>query len=90
MLQELRQHLSFQEVARRCHVSTSQVIRVFNEVHIPRPSHLPRVLSIDEFKGNAAGQKYKSSSLTLKNKRIMTFFRFEPHRLCSSISINSP
>ena len=39
--------LSFQEVARRCHVSTSQVIRVFNEVHIPRPSHLPRVLSID-------------------------------------------
>ena len=50
MLQELRQHLSFQEVARRCHVSTSQVIRVFNEVHIPRPSHLPRVLSIDEFR----------------------------------------
>ena len=28
----------------------------FNEVHIPRPSHLPRVLSIDEFKGKAAGQ----------------------------------
>ena len=71
MLQELRQHLSFQEVARRCHVTTSQVIRVFNEVHIPRPSHLPRVLSIDEFKGNAAGQKYQVIITDSENKRIM-------------------
>ena len=59
------------EVARRCHVSTSQVIRVFNEVHIPRPSHLPRVLSIDEFKGNAAGQKYQVIITDSENKRIM-------------------
>ena len=71
MLQELRQHLSFQEAARRCHVSTSQVIRVFNEVHIPRPSHLPRVLSIDECKGNAAGQKYQVIITDSENKRIM-------------------
>ena len=71
MLQELRQHLSFQEVARRCHVSTSQVIRVFNEVHIPRPSHLPRVLSIDECKGNAAVQKYQVIITDSENKRIM-------------------
>ena len=61
----------FQEAARRCHVSTSQVIRVFNEVHIPRPSHLPRVLSIDEFKGNAAGQKYQVIITDSENKRIM-------------------
>ena len=61
----------FQEVARRCHVSTSQVIRVFNEVHIPRPSHLPRVLSIDECKGNAAGQKYQVIITDSENKRIM-------------------
>ena len=53
------------------HVSTSQVIRVFNEVHIPRPSHLPRVLSIDEFKGNAAGQKYQVIITDSENKRIM-------------------
>ena len=71
MLQELRQHLSFQEAARRCHVSTSQVIRVFNEVHIPRPSHLPRVLSIDECKGNAAGQKYQVIITDSEAKRIM-------------------
>ena len=32
--------------------AASQVIRVFNEVHIPRRTNLPRVLSIDEFKGN--------------------------------------
>ena len=46
--------------------------RVFNEVHIPRPSHLPRVLSIDEFKENAAGQKYQVIIITdSENKRIM-------------------
>ena len=61
----------FQEAARRCHVSTSQVIRVFNEVHIPRPSHLPRVLSIDECKGNAAGQKYQVIITDSEAKRIM-------------------
>ena len=31
----------------------------------------------------------KSSSLTLKTSVYWTFFRHEPHRLCSSISINS-
>ena len=91
MLQELRQHLSFQEVARRCHVSTSQVIRVFNEVHIPRPSHLPRVLSIDEFKGNAAGQKYQViiTDFFLKQADNGHSSGTNPP-LCSSISINSP
>ena len=85
----LRQHLSFQEeVARRCHVSTSQVIRVFNEVHIPRPSHLPRVLSIDEFKGNLCGQKYQVIITDSENKRIMDILPARTTPLCSSISIN--
>ena len=46
-------------------------LRVFNEVHIPRPSHLPRVLSIDECKGNAAGQKYQVIITDSEAKRIM-------------------
>ncbi len=66
MLQELRQHLSFQEVARRCHVSTSQVIRVFNEVHIPRPSHLPACFPSMNLKEMLPVRSTKSSSLTLK------------------------
>ena len=37
----------------------------------PRPSHLPRVLSIDECKGNAAGQKYQVIITDSEAKRIM-------------------
>ena len=87
MLQELRQHLSF-KVARRCHVSTNQVIRVFNEVTYSSSRSPSRVLSIDEFKGNAAGQVPKVIITDSENKRIMDILRHEPHRLCSSISIN--
>lgn len=71
ILHELRQHCSYKEIARRCHVSTNQVIRVFDEVHISRPRNLPYVLSIDEFKGNAAGQKYQVIITDPKKKRIL-------------------
>lgn len=71
ILHELRQHCSYKEIARRCHVSTNQVIRVFDEVHISRPRNLPYLLSIGEFKGNAAGQKYQVIITDPKKKRIL-------------------
>ena len=59
MCQQLSEIISFKAVATHCHVSVNQVIRVFNEIKYSRPATLPPVLSIDEFKGNAAGQKYQ-------------------------------
>lgn len=50
---------TFTEVARRFHVSTTTVIRIFDQISFPPPAHLPRVLSIDEFKGNAGKQRYQ-------------------------------
>ncbi|SUP40075.1 ISL3 family transposase [Veillonella criceti] len=57
--QQLSEVTSYKAVAKHCHVSVNQVLRVFNEINYSRPSTLPPVLSIDEFKGNAAGQKYQ-------------------------------
>ena len=88
MLQELRQHLSFQEVARRCHVSTSQVIRVFNEKSIFLVPVTFPALSIDEFKGNAAGQKYQVIITDSENKRIMDILPARTIISLPSISIN--
>lgn len=45
-------------VAEKCNVSVSTVNRVLDTISIQKPS-LPQAVSIDEFKGNAGGQKYQ-------------------------------
>ena len=59
VITELSEVKSLTAVARYCHISVTQVIRIFKEINYSRPKTLPSVLSIDEFKGNAAGQKYQ-------------------------------
>lgn len=51
-------------------VSSSFIFRRMQDVRYPRPSHLPRVLSIDEFKGNAGGQKFQAILTDAKNHRL--------------------
>lgn len=60
---------SFTDIARRYCVSLSTVLRYFTKVTISAPSSLPEVLSIDEFKGNAAGQKYQVAIVDPTTKR---------------------
>ena len=43
---------SFTSVAREVNLSVSTVIRVFDCVNYGKPKRLPKVVSIDEFKGN--------------------------------------
>lgn len=62
---------SYTDIADLCGVSVAQVIRVCKEVYIPRPQTLPPVISIDEFKGNAAGQRYQVIITDPANKRIL-------------------
>lgn len=45
-------------IARNNGISSSTAMRIFDKVSYPLPQ-LPRVLSIDEFKGNAGGRKYQ-------------------------------
>ncbi len=41
-------------------ISDSSVFRRLRDVHFPKPQRLPSVLSIDEFKGNAGGEKFQA------------------------------
>lgn len=41
------------------------------DVSYPRPNVLPHVLSIDEFKGNAQGQKYQAILTDAKNHKLV-------------------
>ena len=55
----LHEGLNYTIIARACHVSVTTVIRYCYLISISRPKELPTVLGIDEFRGNAAGQKYQ-------------------------------
>lgn len=58
-------------VAKKASVSPTTVNRVFDHVHYSRPDSLPKVLAIDEFKGNAGGEKYQCILVDPKKKRIL-------------------
>lgn len=67
-------------IAKRCNVSVSTVNRVLDTISFHRPT-LSRTISIDEFKGNAGGEKYqciladpvKHSVLDILPSRSQTF-----------------
>ena len=50
---------SFTDTARRHCVSQPTVTRIFDRISYRVPRHLPSILSIDEFKGNASKEKYQ-------------------------------
>jgi len=49
---------SISSIASSCNVSTATVNRILDTISFDKPS-IPTVLSIDEFKGNADGEKYQ-------------------------------
>lgn len=62
---------SFTSVARETNVSISTVIRVFDCVSYGRPTTLPKVLAIDEFKGNTGTEKYQVILTDPETKKVL-------------------
>lgn len=62
--------LSAKEIASRFNVSNSTALRYFDTVGAP-VSSLPRVLSIDEYKGNADRQKYQVITTDPEHLRVL-------------------
>ena len=56
---QLRETVSYTHVAKQANVSIFTVIRTFNRINYPKPSKLPEVLCIDEFRGNAETGKFQ-------------------------------
>ena len=59
IIDKLRDERSFAGVAKETKLSVTTVIRVFDVISYPKMLHLPKALSIDEFKGNTWGEKYQ-------------------------------
>lgn len=71
IISELSNALPITFVAKKAGVSPTTVNRIFDHVHYSRPYSLPKVLAIDEFKGNAGGEKYQCILVDPKKKRIL-------------------
>ena len=70
--------VSAKEIGCRYNVSSVTAMRYFNLFN-KKPTELPEVISLDEFKGNSGGQKYNSIIVDPKNKVILDILptRFE-------------
>lgn len=61
---------SFKSVADEVNLSVSSVIRIFDIIDTPKVN-MPKVISIDEFKGNTNGEKYQCIITDPVNKRVL-------------------
>ena len=70
IIEDFRDTVSASYIAKKHNISVSTALRYFNLVDYSCKK-LPEVLSIDEFKGNADGEKYQTILTDAKNKKIM-------------------
>ena len=66
----LGERQSVQSVAKLIGISNSSVFRRMKDINFPKPKWLPEVLSIDEFKGNAGGQKFQAILTDAKHHQL--------------------
>lgn len=79
----LRENQNVSSVARQTGISSSTIFRRMEDIKYPKPTTLPRVLSIDEFKGNAGGQKFQAILTDPKKHKV---FDILPSRTQTQIS----
>ena len=70
IIEDFRDTVSASYIAKKHNISVSTALRYFNLVSYSCKK-LPEVLSIDEFKGNADGEKYQTILTDPKNRKIM-------------------
>lgn len=71
IISELSNAVPVAFVAKKAGVSSTTINRIFDHVHYSRPFSLPKAIAIDEFKGNAGGEKYQCILVDPKKKRIL-------------------
>lgn len=69
IIDAFRKVVSAAEIAARYNISSTTALRYFDVVNY-RCKKLPSILSIDEFKGNAGGEKYQTIITDLEKKTI--------------------
>lgn len=71
ILKQLETEYSFTSVSKAVNLSISTIIRIFDVINYPHTYTLPKVLAIDEFKGNTGNEKYQCILTDPDNKTIL-------------------
>lgn len=71
MFERLSDVRAYSTVAKEFGVSIPTVIRLFNNISYSKPTVLPEVVGIDEFKGNTGGEKYNCILTDVDKKRVL-------------------
>ena len=66
--------VSFSHIAREVGLSVTTIIRLFNYINFTKPETLPEVLCIDEFKGDADGEKFQCILVDGKERKIVDYY----------------
>lgn len=75
VLERLASHHSYTETASEADISPSTVIRFFRNIVYPKPSDLPEVIGIDEFKGNSGGERFHAILTDLEKRRVIDILK---------------
>lgn len=73
---------SFTDVSKRFNISVSTVIRIFDKISFLKPK-LPKIVAIDEFKGNTWGEKYQCIITDPVSHKVLDIL---PNRFASTLS----
>jgi Transposase and inactivated derivatives len=71
ILEQLRKRRSISDIATDNFVSWYKVSSLLSLVEVPKPTKLPEVLSIDEFRGNSGGNKFQCILTDPVNKKTL-------------------
>ena len=74
VLESFRYLTSGSEIARQHHLSPTTVFRYLDVLSF-KNTHLPEVLSLDEFKGNSGGERYNCILTDAKNHKVLDILR---------------
>lgn len=82
IIDQMRSTHSMTDIAKHCNLSITTIFRVFKFIDYTNTT-MPRVLSIDEFKGNA-GRKYQGIITDPVNKKVLDILPGREQHLLSS------
>lgn len=63
--------LSFAQASRLSGISSNRLLRLFDRKEIPVKQVLPRAIAIDEFKGDAGGEKFQTIIVDVEHREII-------------------
>ena len=71
IISELRNCIPISMVSAKVNISTHTIARIFDFVQYDKPSSLPKVIAIDEFRGNAGGEKFQCILVDPEKRRVL-------------------